>query len=148
MRDGKWVPAKIRAFSVVWEATVHTHRWTKVWMARKTVWTLINTCHIWVFKAICTCKIHAERKILMLHLFSCILCVQTVLRAKYHINSKATNKCPTNVKSRESNLQAAVQKTRSRSGTRSSCSCCAPHSRYINARYPWRGTDVIIDDYR
>jgi len=43
-------------------------------------------------------------------------------------------------------LQAAVQKTKSRSGSRDSCRPGEPQSRCIKARRPRRGRDVTIDD--
>ena len=44
--DGKWVPAKVRWCSAAGRYGPF-HLWMNVWVAGKTVWSLVNTCHTW-----------------------------------------------------------------------------------------------------
>jgi len=43
--DGKWVPTKVRLESNGRYGSFHL--WINVWVAGKTVWSLVNTCHTW-----------------------------------------------------------------------------------------------------
>ena len=56
-RDGKWVPAKVRWRSGLGSKDRYGsfHLWINVWVAGKTVWSVVNTCHTgapekWVIK--------------------------------------------------------------------------------------------------
>ena len=50
--DGKWVPAKVLWYSVSGSKDRHGsfHMWMHVWVAGKTVWCLVDTCHTWALQ--------------------------------------------------------------------------------------------------